>query len=169
MFNTKTQYTMSSYQYDDSEGHGWNETSEINIQKTFVDEDVSDLSEMFLSFLQANGFTWAKGVSIITDTGEEHQTDDYGSYTNDAVDTSWDVDYGEQPHFNFDSITESDVNLEITPDIANVEVKGYSTESIWSQPPAYASVNVRTSINDATPSEWDDVARKMSDSVNNTK
>ena len=169
MFNTKTQYTMSSYQYDADDDSGWNNTSEINIQKTFSDEDARDLSEMFLSFLQANGFTWAKGVSVITDTGEEHQTDDYGSYMNDEVDTSWDVDYGEQPHFNFDSITESDVNLEITPEPANVEVTGYSTESIWSQPPAYASVNVRTSINDATPSEWDDVAKKMADSVNNTK
>lgn len=159
MYNSKTQYTMTSYQYDDEGHHG---TSEINIQKTFVDEDAVELSEMFLSFLQANGFTWAKGVSVITDSGEEHQTIDYEHYQKeDAVDTSWEADYGEQPHFNFDSITESDVNLEITPEPVNVEVTGYNTESIWSQPPAYASVNVRTSINDATPDEWDAVTKKM--------
>lgn len=159
MYNPKTQYSMSSYQYaEDDSGV----SSDISIQKTFVDEDATELSEMFLSFLQANGFTWAKGVSVITDSGEEHQTIDYAHYfkEDDTVDTSWDVDYGEQPHFNFDSITESDVNLEITPEPVNVEVTGYSTESIWSQPPGYASVNVSTSINDATPEEWDAVTKK---------
>jgi hypothetical protein len=100
-----TTYSMTAYSYSEE-----TETNDIQLSKTLVDADVTDLSEMFLSFLLVNGFTWAKGVSIITDSGEEHTTDDFFSHEfwrsgpDDAdvgPDVSWEFSYGEQPEAEF--------------------------------------------------------------------
>lgn len=160
----KTTYTMESYTYREDS----NDSDEVRISKTTQEETVTELSEMFMKFLQANGFSYVKGVSVVTDGGIEFMTDDYYSYVEDNESSEPDdtldfYDDEEQPQAEFDFSSEvypADVSLNITTEPVSLQVKGYDTESIWSQSPAYASVNVngvnvRSSIDDATPEEWD--------------
>lgn len=169
----KTTYTMESYTYHEGIGS----SDEVRISKTSQEETVTELAEMFMKFLQGNGFTYVKGVAVMTDNGLEFTTDDYYSYFEDNESSEPDVtldfyDGEEQPEFDFydgeeqfefdfsSEVNPADVSLNITPEPVSLQVNGYPTESIWSQSPGYASVNVtgvnvRGSIDDATPEEWD--------------
>lgn len=156
----KTTYTMESYTYN--EGNGSND--ETRISKTSQEETVTELAEMFMKFLQSTGFTYVKGVAVMTDSGVEFTTDDYYSYSDESSEPDVTLDFyddEEQPEFDFSSeVSPADVSLNITTEPVSLQVKGYDTESIWYQSHPYASVNVngvnvRNSIDDATPEEWD--------------
>lgn len=167
----KTTFVMESHCYDESN----NDTNEVRIEKVTQEETVTELSEMFMKFLQANGFSYVKGVSVVTDGGNELMTDDYYSY----------VEGGEESESSEPDVTLDFFSDEEQPDVDDVNIytnqlefdfptdnvtlgETYTTTGSFNMYPGDITVtyggdttlNYGSSIDDATPEEWDAVAKK---------
>lgn len=140
-----TTFTMESYSFDEREG-----TSEVTLQKTLTDCSVSDLSEMFLSFLQANGYTYAKGVAVVTDSGDEICTDDYHSYfASESSEPDTSLDYDEPFTVNTSGLYVH-ADDTVTPSYATDSTYGDVTLHNYGD----VKISYGNSIDDATPEEW---------------
>jgi hypothetical protein len=120
MFEDK--YTMSMVSSD----------GDVTINKTQT-VSATELSDMFLCFLQATGFNYIAGVQLVTNDGNLFATDGFEEYEEKGrtQEPTYTYGYGAmgepQPY---------DVDLQ-------------------------TSFNFGSSIDDATPEEWDAVGKKL--------
>lgn len=159
----KTTFVMESHCYDESN----NDTNEVRIEKTTQEETVTELSEMFMKFLQANGFSYVKGVSVVTDGGVELMTDDYYSYVEES-----DESESSEPDVTLDFFSDEeqpDVSVNIdtdqlqfefpTDNVALGETYTATATGSFNMYPGDITVTYGNSIDDATPEEWNAVSK----------
>ena len=156
----RTTFTMESYSYNENDDN----VDEVRITKTTQEETVTELAEMFLKYLQANGFTYAKGIAVMTDGGSEFTTDDYYAYEEERSEPDVTLDfYGdeEQPDINIDT---DQLQFEFPTDnvtLGETVTMNTSYSGSFNMYPGDITVTYSGgSIDDATPEEWDAVAKK---------
>jgi hypothetical protein len=156
----KTTYTFSSWVVDD-----YGDDKEVKIEFSTSEETLTDMCEKFGDFLRATGFSYVKDV-VAYDTWEEDRYD--SSEPDDTLDFGTDE---EQPDLFDNSVIDFPVTSTTTDYTASGSFSMYpgdiqvtyggadistTSENITlTTSPIDATINVRNSIDDASPEEWD--------------
>jgi len=161
----KTTYTFSAWTVDE---HG--EDTEVKIEFSTREETLTDMCEKFGDFLRATGFSYVKDV-IAYDTWEDERYEgsepdhslDFGTdeeqpdlFDNEVIDfpgTSTTADYTTSGSFSM-------YPGDITVTYGGADISTTSENITLTTSPIDATINVRNSIDDATPEEWDALRSK---------